>query len=236
MLEKEGRKLGISLNKAEKDGYLLRLVEAMGVVSTDELLAGIGYARHTPRVVMRRLYSLIHPEQREADGVDPSSHAPAPVRIEEKPRQDKEITVRGIEDVMVRYAHCCNPVPGDDIVGFVSRGRGVVIHTTSCPNIQEMEPDRLISVHWHGHESKPYPARIHMFTRNETGTLVQVAGVLYDEDINLDSCTIQSVLDGRSEVDMVIEVRDLAHLYRTIDKLRHLPPVLEVTRKTADEL
>jgi len=238
MLEKEGRKLGISLNRAEKDGYIAKVTDLIGLTSEDELFASVGYARNTPRTIMRRVQSLITPELHE-DGVAPVLPAKLPARQdkedEKSQKASREITVRGIDDVMVRYAHCCNPVPGDDIVGFVSRGRGVVVHTASCPNIQEMEPDRLISVQWHGHESQPYPARIHMFARNETGTLALIAGVLRDEDINLDSCIIQSLVDGRSEVDMVIEVRDLAHLYRTIDKMRHLPPVIEVVRGSAEE-
>jgi GTP pyrophosphokinase len=169
----------------------------------------------------------------------PPAHLPGQTseraESEKAQKASKEVQVRGIDDVMVRYAHCCNPVPGDDIVGFVSRGRGVVVHTAFCPNIQEMDPDRLISVQWQGHESKPYPARIHMFARKEKDTLAQIAGVLRDEAVNLDNCIIQSYVDGRSEVDMVIEVRDLAHLYRTIDKLRHLSLVLEVSRGLADE-
>ena len=238
MLEKEGRKVGISLARAEKDGYLVKILELVGLSSLDELFASIGYAKNSPRTVMRRVQSLLKPELQE-DGVDPGQPARLPAKTEREAEQDhkatREIMVRGIDDVMVRYAHCCNPIPGDDIVGFVSRGRGVVVHTASCPNIQEMEPDRLISVQWHGHETKPYPARIHMFSRNETGTLALIAGILRDEDVNLDSCIIQSLVDGRSEVDMLIEVRDLAHLYRTIDKLRHLPPVLEVVRSSAED-
>ena len=239
MLEKEGRKIGINLNRAEKDGYVIKVAEALNLTSVEEVLASVGYARNTPRAVMRRIQSLIKPETQEEDGVAPALPARLPERpseSEKAQKASKEVSVRGIDDVMVRYAHCCNPVPGDDIVGFVSRGRGVVVHTASCPNIQEMEPDRLISVQWEGHESKPYPARIHMFARNETGTLSLIAGVLRDEDINLDNCIIQSLIDGRSEVDMVVEVRDLAHLYRTIDKLRHLPPVLEVVRGSAEEV
>ncbi len=238
MLEKEGRKIGISLNRAEKDGYLDKAADMVGLPTADELFASVGYAKNSPRTLMRRIQSLITPELQE-DGVDPGQPARLPAKAEREDdkgqKASREITVRGIDHVMVRYAHCCNPVPGDDIVGFVSRGRGVVVHTASCPNIQEMEPDRLISVQWHGHETKPYPARIHMFARNETGTLALIAGVLRDEDVNLDNCIIQSLVDGRSEVDMVIEVRDLAHLYRTIDKLRHLPPVLEVARGSAED-
>ena len=144
-------------------------------------------------------------------------------------------SVRGVDDMMVRIAHCCNPVPGDSIVGFISRGRGVIVHTATCPNIQEMEPDRLVSVQWDGHETQPFPVRIHIMARNQKGSLADIAIVLRDEDVNIDGCLLQALVDGRSEMEMVVQVRDVAHLYHVIDRLRHLPSVMEVLRKTANE-
>ncbi len=237
MLDKEGRKVSINIARAEKEGFLDELIKHMNLQSASDLYASVGYAKNSPRTIVRRLQALIMPETAE-DAVEPITTAKLPEVAETK--QDKSnasrfITVRGIDDVMVRYAHCCNPVPGDDIVGFVSRGRGVVVHTSSCPNIVEMEPDRLISVQWDGHESMPYPARVHMLTKNEKGTLAMIAIVLRDEDVNLTSAVIETTLDGRCEMDLVIEVRDLAHLYLTMDKLRHLPAILEVVRGSAEE-
>ena len=145
------------------------------------------------------------------------------------------ISVRGVDDMMVRIAHCCNPVPGDSIVGFISRGRGVIVHTATCPNIQEMEPDRLVSVQWDGHETQPFPVRIHIMARNQKGSLADIAIVLRDEDVNIDGCLLQALVDGRSEMEMVVQVRDVAHLYHVIDRLRHLPSVMEVLRKTSNE-
>ena len=137
--------------------------------------------------------------------------------------------------MLLRFAKCCNPVPGDSIVGFVSRGRGVIVHTSTCPNVRDLEPDRLLSVQWDGHETQPFPVRVHLLANNEKGILADVAVVMRDEDANISSCLLQCTLDNRTEMEFEIEVRDVAHLYHVIDKLRHIPAVLEVVRKTTDE-
>lgn len=241
ILEKEARKMGINLSRAEKDGHLVTLVNAMAAGSIDELMASVGYARYTPRKVVKRLQLIIAPPEATdvADGVDAGASRKSTKKKEKEaaPAVPPKggITVRGMDDMLVRIARCCNPVPGDSIVGFVSRGRGVIVHTATCPNILDMEPDRLVSVQWDGHETQPFPVRIHLFSRNEKGSLADIAIVLRDEDVNIETCLLQSQLDGRCETEMVVHVRDVAHLYHVIDRLRHLPTVLEVLRKTAEE-
>ena len=234
MLEKEARKAGINLSKAEKDGHLSTLVNSLAAGSVDELMASIGYARFTTKQVVKRLQAIVSPPEilETPDAVDTVvSHRKRKEQSPPPPPKTGGISVRGVDDMMVRIAHCCNPVPGDSIVGFISRGRGVIVHTATCPNIQEMEPDRLVSVQWDGHETQPFPVRIHIMARNQKGSLADIAIVLRDEDVNIDGCLLQALVDGRSEMEMVVQVRDVAHLYHVIDRLRHLPSVMEVLRR-----
>ena len=204
----------------------------MNFDSVDDLVAAVGYAHLTPRKVLNRLYAVLHPEAAAAA-------EPAPPSVKESKeaaaRKTEGVGISGVDGVLMRFAKCCNPVPGDSIVGFISRGRGVIVHTATCPNIQEMEPDRLVSVQWDGHETQPFPVRIHIMARNQKGSLADIAIVLRDEDVNIDGCLLQALVDGRSEMEMVVQVRDVAHLYHVIDRLRHLPSVMEVLRKTANE-
>lgn len=234
MLEKEGRRMGINLSKAEKDGHLGTLVNQLAAGSVDELMASVGYARFTPKHVLRRLQSIIAPPE-VTDTLDSVDTALPRKKDTSEQKDAKGISVRGVDDMLVRFARCCNPVPGDSIVGFVSRGRGVIVHTATCPNILDLEPDRLVSVHWDGHETQPFPVRIHLLSHNQKGSLAEIANVLRDEDVNIETCNLQSLLDGRCETDMLVHVRDVAHLYHVIDKLRHLPTVTEVLRKTSEE-
>ncbi len=238
MLEKESRKMGINLAKAEKDGHLATLVNALAAGSIDELMASVGYARYSTKQVLKRLRSIMTPPEAMStadtvDGVAPRRKEAQPV----PPSASKKgiITVRGVDDMLVRIARCCNPVPGDSIVGFVSRGRGVIVHTATCPNILDLEPDRLVSVQWDGHETVPFPVRIHIVAHNQKGTLADIAIVLRDEDVNIENCMLESTVDGRSEMEMLVQVRDVAHLYHVMDRLRHLPSVIEALRKTADD-
>lgn len=236
MLEKEGRRMGISLIRADKDGHLKSLVQSFSLGSVDDLLAAVGYAKYTAKVVLNRLQALIAPPEQ----IDlPEAVAPAPLQGKKEEQPEKAvsgISVRGVDNMMLHFAKCCNPVPGDSIIGFVSRGRGVIVHTANCPNVQELEPDRLISVQWDGHETEPFPARIQLFAMNEIGSLAAVAIVMRDEHTNISSCLLQNTLDNKSEMIFEIEVRDAAHLYHIIDRLRHLSCVLEVMRKTDDEV
>lgn len=234
MLEKEGRRMGINLSRAEKDGHLATLVHQLATGSLDELMASVGYARFTSKHVLRRLQSIIAPPE-VTDTLDSVDTALPRKKDTSEQKDAKGISVRGVDDMLVRFARCCNPVPGDSIVGFVSRGRGVIVHTATCPNILDLEPDRLVSVHWDGHETQPFPVRIRLLSLNQKGSLAEIAIVLRDEDVNIETCHLQSLLDGRCETDMLVHVRDVAHLYHVIDRLRHLPTVTEVLRKTSEE-
>jgi GTP pyrophosphokinase len=223
MLEKQGRKLGINIAKALKDGELDNIVREFGVVSADELFSAVGYARVTPQKVLRQ---MLPKEEAEKQGAEkPHDERPA------APKKADGIVIQGMRDVMVRYAKCCNPVPGDPIVGYISRGRGVTVHTSDCPTIQEMEPERLIAVQWEGgEESTPYPARIRILAKNAKGVLGIVATALAEANVNIESGSVRSLMDNTAELDFVVDVKDAAHLYQVIDRLRALESVEEVSR------
>ena len=230
MLEKEGRKLSLNVNKAAKEGRLALIAQDMSLDSADDLYASVGYAHNTPRKVLNKLYALLHPQE----------VAPAPqpvVSAKEKEaalRKQEGVGISGVDGILVRFAKCCNPVPGDPIAGYISRGLGITVHTLDCVNVPNMEPERLISVNWDGEVDKPFPARIHMLVRNERGVLASVAQIFAKHDVNIDEFTVYSQVDGRSQMDCTAEVRNAVQLYQLIDELRRLPTVFEVARSGGD--
>ncbi len=229
MLEKQGRRLNVNVNKALKEGDLAKVAHELGVSSPDELFSAVGYAKIIPQKVLRLLMPKDAEEAAEAseEAARPQAGKDAP------PKKAESVTIQGMRDMMVRYAKCCNPVPGDPIIGYISRGRGVTIHTSDCPTIQEMEPERLLAVQWEGAaaaDTQPYPARIRLICKNVKGVLATVAAALAESNVNIDSGNMRSMMDNRSELDFVVEVRDAAHLYKVIEKLRGLEMVDEVTR------
>ena len=133
----------------------------------------------------------------------------------------------------MRFAQCCNPVPGDPIVGYISRGTGITVHRADCPNVPNMEPERLISVHWEGSEEevvKPYEGGIFVIARNQSGALAAIARVMADAGVNITSATIKALVDGRSTMHFVVEVKNATQLYEVITAIGKLPSVTEAVR------
>lgn len=253
LLEKEGRRMGVNVGKALKEGHFRVLAEEFSCGTVDDLLSNVGYSRLTPQKVLRRLWVILHgedekppterpaaekaPEKAKADKAPadkPKPSAPAPSTAEPAPGKKSEgVTIKGVDDVLIRFAGCCNPLPGEPIVGYITRGRGVTIHALDCPNISGFEPERRLEVSWGLEEdNQPFPAKIKIRCRNVKGTLAKISAVLYEEDVNLDAGTFASNVDGMSELNFTVEVRDSNHLYRAIAKVKKLEPVVEVVRVT----
>lgn len=230
MLEKEGRRMGLNVNKAIREGTFDAILRDFSVKTLDDLISSVGYANITPKKVLKRLQNLLEPAPVTPQSIEPEEVPVSPEQAAAEKRKSEGVTVSGLSDLLVQYGKCCNPVPGDAIVGYTSHGRGLIVHKADCPHVAELESERLLPVYWDGQEGKPFPARIHVFCRNERGVFAQISSTLSDENINIDSCNGRSLIDGRSEMDLLVEVHDVTQLYRSIDKLRKLTCVLEVTR------
>jgi GTP pyrophosphokinase len=235
MLEKEGRRMDINFAKAVKSGSVEPIAEEFSYKSVDDLLSAVGYARITPKQVLRRLL----PKER----IDSEKKAVTAARQEKKKEKEKEqqkvskegISIKGVDDVLVRFAQCCQPVPGDPIVGYISRGRGVIVHTADCSNVKQFAPARLVNVSWAGDEDVVYPATIKLLCANKKGVMAEITKLLSDEDVNIESGSFSSDVDGKTQLILNIEVNDSSHLYRAIEKLSQLPDVQEAVRTTSKE-
>ncbi|GAB6058764.1 RelA/SpoT family protein [Desulfonatronum parangueonense] len=226
ILEKEGRKVGVNMAKALKDGRFDKVVEELSFKTREDLLTAVGYARLTPRQVLHRML----PTEEQAPEV--RSEAPALPHEPPKPTKSRGISIKGVDDVLVQFAKCCNPLPGDPIVGFISRGRGAIVHTVDCPNVAYLEPERMLDVFWEGEPAKSFPAKIRIICLNEPGVLGEISMLMAKEAMNIDSGSFSSRPDGKTEMLFHVEVRDSAHLYGVIEKLSKLDSVVEVIRLT----
>jgi GTP pyrophosphokinase len=228
MLEKQGRKDGVNIQKAVKDGSLRAVAEEMSLGGVDELFSAVGYVRVTAKKIIGRLLPA-RPEMTKAEA-QAQAEAEAAAATQAKSKSSDAIRIQGVDNVLVRYAQCCNPLPGDPIVGYISRGRGVTIHTHDCPNVQAFEPERLLRVNWEGEEARPYPARMRILAKNIKGVLGRISVLLAEEGVNIDSGAIHSSVDGTTEILLTVEVTDASHLYRTIERVSTLDEVIEVKR------
>lgn len=230
MLEKEGRKMGINVIRAVKDGTLSDLISEFSASSIEDLFANVGYAKFTPKKVLTKLQSLIDPKT-----VEPLPHETA-TKASTADNKDHTggIVVKGIDDTLVHFAKCCKPVPGDQVIGFISRGRGVIVHLSNCPHLLELEPERLISVTWQNEEPRPFPATIKVTAKNEKGMLAAIATEIANFDVNIQGLILTTTIDAKAEVDFTVEVTDAVHLYQLMDKIRKLPNIYEVVRGVSD--
>ncbi len=229
MLEKEGRKMGINVAKAIKEHKFDPLVKEFSFKSLDDLLSAVGYARLTPQKVLRRLLPKTEKEaveekvetrQEKQESKEETSQAQSP----------DSVVIKGVDDVLLRFAKCCNPLPGDPIIGYISHGRGVTVHTTDCPNLESMEHERFLDVSWAGQENRTLPAKIRITSRNVPGALGEIASLLAREGVNIDAGQFHSNVDGLTELHFTIEVKNASLLYRVLEKLNRLECVVEATR------
>jgi len=228
ILEKEGRRMSVNISSVIKDGSLSIAFSDFSVGSLDELYAALGYTRFTPRKFLRRFQQLInHDEDAEIK--------PTPKENPATKASPEGIVVQGLSDTLIHFAKCCNPVPGDTVIGFVSRGRGVIVHVSRCPNIQEAEAERLISVTWENQKQHPFPARVHITAKNQKGLMSKISADISDSDINITAITAFTTVDGRFELDITVEVNDAVHLYQVMDKIRKIPEIIDIRRSYTED-
>jgi guanosine-3',5'-bis(diphosphate) 3'-pyrophosphohydrolase len=231
LIEKEARKYRISL-KDIKDDELHKIAADYGLGRSDDLMAGIGFGKYSARQVLGRL---------APPGAQPATDA------EERPAgfasvvrrvfggDANAITVKGHGDLLVYRAKCCNPIRGEGIVGYVTRGKGVAVHSINCPNVTNLmyEPERRIDVQWtrDKEEGAPaaYPVKLTLFCDDKWGMLKQITAVISDAKTNIRNIEARTG-SGQANIDVVLDISDLKHLETIIAGVRKIPGVHDVQR------
>jgi (p)ppGpp synthase/HD superfamily hydrolase len=159
---------------------------------------------------------------------------PPPARKDKelKDDHDQPLAIRGSEGMLINYARCCNPIPGDTIVGFFTTGRGIVIHTTDCPNAKgyRKQPDKWVPVEWDVKVSGGFPVILRVEVHNQRGVLAKIASVIAEQESNINNVNVDE-RDGQFPViRFVIEVVDRAHLALILRQIRTVPSVVRVFR------
>jgi GTP pyrophosphokinase len=223
MLDKEFKRHHLKFGSFAKSNEIKKILEEYKLNSIEELLVSVGYGKLSPRHVVR----LLLPEE-VAIGEDVPT---------EKPKKKTAavsapgISLTGVEDVMVRYAKCCEPIPGDDIIGFISRGRGITIHTALCPHIQEFDSERLIDVHWSIKEKQNYPVGMRVICRDKKGLLAELSAVISTLDINISHAEIDTRQhDMQAICNFKLDVMDLNQFKEVVTAMKKLNSVISVER------
>ena len=238
LLEREAKRYKLSLNKFDAAAYM-RVANDYGLGSEPELIAGVGFGKYSARVVLNKLEPgstmAAEPEPETVVGnvVGQMSEA---VRKVFFGKGSDSLQVEGQDDLLVYRARCCNPIRGQAIIGYVTRGKGVAVHARECPNVQNLlyESDRRIEVEW-GNEAgaqKPttYPVKLTVFCDDRPGMLKEFTAIISDDGTNIRSVDSKESTDGAFFVDFVVETVDVRHLTKLTQNLRKVPGVRDVQR------
>jgi GTP pyrophosphokinase len=145
------------------------------------------------------------------------------------------VTMHGADGLYTRIGRCCSPVPGEDIVGYVTRGRGVTLHREDCPNIarrEDREPERMIRVSWQRESTEAYPVQLRIFAYDRSGLVRDISDVIARRGVNMSSVSAVAAGDGTAIVTAIVQVPSFSELGRLIDKLETIDNVFDVVRHT----
>jgi len=210
------------------------------------LLAGVGFGKYSARQVLNKLEpgSTMAVEPAAPEGIVGNTIGQMSDAVKRVffGKGSESLQVEGQDDLLVYRARCCNPIRGEEIIGYVTRGKGVAVHARSCPNVQNLlyESDRRIQVEWaplpgdSGSEGAPkpqtYPVKLTVLCDDRAGLLKEFTAIISDEGTNIRSSSSEATDDGGAVVDFVVETVDLRHLNRLVDKLRRVQGVHDVQR------
>ncbi len=235
IFEKEAEKYSLKLKKLLANGDLERVASDYGVARAEDLLASIGYGKTLPRSVIAK---LLPPER--AQELEETKGPTFKQVIKSALGLQDRIAVKGTDDIMVYRARCCNPIRGEQIIGYITRGKGVAVHSTRCPNMPSLmvNPERLIEVEWmkaDGEKSAAYAVTMRLVTEDRPGMLADVTQAIAGIGTNIRDIRAGVDSEGRGQLVVTSEIFDLKHLERLTGVLKSVKGVMNVERMGSEE-
>ncbi len=225
LVEKELRKHDYSMKRAQSlDSFGLAVTE-LGFKQVDDLFASIGYGKLSPG----QFVSHALPREDLKVSGKPGTFGKVLGKFSRK-KPTSAIKIDGIDDVMVRFANCCNPLPGEPVTGFITRGRGLAVHTVDCSQVLASDPDRRIDVEWDMQRKTTRPVKIQVACSDQKGMLVGISGAITEADANIVSASVFSRGDKKGSNLFEIDVQNLEHLNRVIREIKKVKGVYRVDR------
>ena len=250
-LQREMRKHGMGISNAQASRAIKSVAEHLGYKEADDMLVSIGAGKESAQHVANRLLKLLVDRGTEeaqlpsvgAGGASVGKMPPMVTSVKRPKRHETHsktgVVVKGLNDVLVRLSKCCNPVPGDDIIGFVTRGRGVSVHRRDCPNAKGLmsESDRIIDVAWEQDTTRAanYKVDVHIEALDRMNLLRDVAAVLSEQGVNVLASQTTTQRDGLVTMNFLFEVSDVAHIEDVLLRLYEVDGVFEARRAQAGE-
>ncbi|MGN1373434.1 MAG: RelA/SpoT family protein [Candidatus Coproplasma sp.] len=224
MLEAEAKRRGYTLGDLLTDESFAKLSEKLVFASVDEMMASVGYGAVSVNQIMYKLidfYRREQPLQLPPTEVEKLKHTPA-----------GSVSIKGMEGLLVKFAHCCNPVPGDPIVGFISRGRGVIVHRKDCPNLKDYEADRIQPARWTGEVENGFLAGIKILATDDAGLTAFVTAEISAMRLYMTQINGRIGKDGKAVFEIMVKLNKLSDLDLLIKHLKKDKRIIDVFRTT----
>lgn len=224
MLEKELRRLHLNVSQQMKQESLLQIAREFSFQQGENLLAAIGFGKISIKQIINRIAP--RPEvEKDQDLI--------PLELPKKAQKTKPaggVVIQGVDDVLIRFGRCCAPLPGDPIIGFITRGRGITVHGRSCPRVANEDPERLLEVLWEKDRGTYYPVKVEISSTDDKGMLAQVSTAITSAESNILKAEAYTTLDKKAFYNFTIEVVDIRHLQTVLSGIKKIKGVLQVTR------
>ncbi len=203
------------------------IASSLSFKTVDDMLIAAGYGKISPAQIVRRYLRTKHGEDFELQQPETQLQTRA-----KKPSKEG-ISIHGHDDIMIHLGKCCTPVPGDEVVGYITRGRGVTIHRENCPNVAALEPDRKVEVQWTTDKDVNYPVKLNVVTADQKGMLAAVSNAISAAEANILEAKVTTLPDQSAHFTFVAEVRDGEHLKKVVSGIKKVGGVMRVARQAS---
>lgn len=229
LLEKSLKMFGTSIKQLEKEGRFSKALEKFQYKNVDDLIVNIGSGKPKIHEVILNIPGIDSGVVEKLPEID-SYYNKVQKTVKKNISKDNAVVVDGSDDVFVRLARCCNPIPGDIIMGFITRGRGITVHTSHCERISEEDRSRVIKVDWNPEYSFKHPVNIKVLTHDKPGILALISKTINNQGINIRSAIAKSMPDQKGSFIFEVEVKDFSELLKVISGIESMDEVISVSR------
>ena len=227
ILEGDLQRYQLDYARLFSEGKVDWLIKELGLKDEEALLASIGYGRLTTRHILAK---LLPPEKLDAGPKKADGSLQSLFRLVSKERRGLGIRVKGVDDVLVRFALCCHPLPGEHIVGFITRGRGVTVHTVGCPIVLESDPHRKIEVNWEENGQPPRPVKIEVTCVDQPGLLAAISSAITSADANIARAQVRTFSSQRAVNTFEVMIKSSEHLKQVLLNISKVTGVYKAVR------
>jgi GTP pyrophosphokinase len=227
--DREFKRYRFSLKPHLSEGGRLRdLLQGLGCPGLDDFYVAVGYGKLAPRALIEKLEPAARPHEAAEGGLTQAVKKALGL-------SGRKVRVRGLDDALIALARCCNPIRGEPIVGYITRGRGVTVHSERCPNLEKLlyDPERRIEVAWEGDDESRFDVRITVFSEDRPGMLAKITSAIAEAKSNIKNVEARTFEDRRGEITLVLDIEDVDHLQRILEKVKGIDGVYHVERQVA---